>query len=49
MPEGDCSGCCTRNAQANGKNFLIDIESYTKQRFNNQGSGVVDWVCLDCE
>ena len=47
--DSDCDGCCTRNAQANGKNFLIDIESYTKQRFNNQGSGVVEWTCLDCE
>ena len=46
--DSDCSGCCTRNAQANGQNFLIDIESYTKARFNNQGSGIVEWRCIDC-
>ena len=45
--DSDCSGCCTRNAGSIG--FLIDIESYTKARFNNQGSGVVEWCCLDCE
>ena len=46
--DSDCSGCCTRNAQANGQNFLIDIESYTKARFHNQGSGIVEWRCIDC-
>ena len=47
--DSDCSGCCTRNADAGNVGFLIDIESYTKERFNNQGSGVVEWTCLDCE
>ena len=46
--DSDCNGCCTRNANANGHNFLIDIESYTKARFHNQGSGTVEWICLDC-
>ena len=45
--DDDCEGCCTKNAGKIG--FLIDIESYTKARFNNQGSGVVEWTCLDCE
>ena len=44
--DSDCDGCCTQNAGRIG--FLIDIESYTKARFNNQGSGVVEWTCLDC-
>ena len=42
----DCGGCCTRNAGKVG--FLIDIESYTRKRFNNYGSGIVEWTCLDC-
>ena len=45
--DSDSDGCCTKNAGKIG--FLIDIESYTKARFNNQGSGVVEWTCLDCE
>ena len=45
--DNDCDGCCTENAGKIG--FLIDIESYTRQRFNNYGSGVVEWTCLDCE
>lgn len=45
--DGDCDGCCTKNAGKLG--FLIDIESYTMKRFNNQGDGVVEWICLDCE
>lgn len=45
--DSDCDGCCTQNAGSIG--FLIDIESYTRARFNNQGDGVVEWVCLDCE
>ena len=45
--DSDCSGCCTRNANANGLNFLIDIEKYTMQRFGS-GSGIVDWQCLNC-
>ena len=45
--DSDCDGCCTKNAGKIG--FLIDIESYTRQRFNNYGSGIVEWTCLDCE
>ena len=45
--DSDCDGCCTKNAGKVG--FLIDIESYTRARFNNYGSGVVEWTCLDCE
>ena len=46
----DCDGCCTENA---GKlEFLIDIESYTCERFSGTKEGcdgVVEWTCLDCE
>lgn len=45
--DSDCDGCCTQNAGEVG--FLIDIESYSRARFNNYGSGVVEWTCLDCE
>lgn len=45
--DSDCDGCCTENAGSIG--FLIDIESYTKARFNNQGDGVVEWTCLNCD
>lgn len=45
--DSDCDGCCTENAGKIG--FLIDIESYTRKRFNNYGSGTVEWTCLDCE
>jgi hypothetical protein len=45
--DSDCNGCCTQNADAGGIGFLIDIESYTKDRFGS-GSGIVDWMCLDC-
>lgn len=45
----DCDGCCTENADEGGIGFLIDIEKYTKKRFNNYGSGVIEWTCLDCE
>ena len=44
----DCDGCCTENADNDGIGFLIDIEKYTKKRFNNYGSGVIEWTCLDC-
>jgi len=44
----DCGGCCTENANAGGIGFLIDIEKYTMQRFGS-GSGVVEWMCLDCQ
>ena len=45
--DSDCDSCCTKNAGKIG--FLIDIESYTRARFNNYGSGTVEWTCLDCE
>jgi hypothetical protein len=45
--DSDCSGCCTQNAQQNGLDFLIDIESYTMQRFGS-GGGIVEWMCIDC-
>jgi hypothetical protein len=43
--DSDCDGCCTQNARSTG--FLIDIESFTADRFG-VGDGVVDWTCLDC-
>jgi hypothetical protein len=43
--DSDCDGCCTENASETG--FLIDIESYTMERFGS-GDGIVDWACLDC-
>ena len=45
--DSDCDGCCTKNAGSVG--FLIDIEKYTRARFNNYGSGTVEWTCLDCD
>lgn len=45
--DSDCNGCCTKNAGKVG--FLIDMEKYTKERFGNQGEGLVQWICLDCE
>lgn len=45
--DSDCNGCCTRNRNAGGVNFLIDIEKYTMQRFG-YGGGVVQWQCLNC-
>lgn len=44
--DSDCNGCCTQNAKPTG--FLIDIESYTAERFES-GSGQVAWTCLDCD
>jgi hypothetical protein len=44
--DSDCNGCCTQNAKPSG--FLIDIESYTSERFES-GSGQVSWICLDCD
>jgi hypothetical protein len=44
--DSDCSGCCTRNAAETG--FLVDIESYTRDRFGH-GDGNVEWACLDCD
>jgi hypothetical protein len=43
--DSDCSGCCTQNSSQTG--FLIDLESYTAERFGAYG-GIVDWTCLDC-
>ena len=45
--DSDCNGCCTENAGEIG--FLIDIEKYTRERFDGNGDGVVEWTCLDCE
>ncbi|WP_295072777.1 hypothetical protein [uncultured Fibrobacter sp.] len=45
--DSDCDGCCTENAGEIG--FLIDIEKYTRGRFDGNGDGVVEWTCLDCE
>jgi hypothetical protein len=44
--DSDCNGCCTQNASETG--FLIDIEKYTMQRFGS-GSGIVEYMCLDCD
>jgi hypothetical protein len=43
--DSDCDGCCTRNASETG--FLIDMESFTYDRFGSQ-DGVVEWACVDC-
>jgi hypothetical protein len=43
--DSDCDGCCTQNSKKHG--FLIDIESYTMDRFGH-GDGTVEWKCLDC-
>jgi hypothetical protein len=43
--DSDCSGCCTQNSSQTG--FLIDVESYTADRFGTR-SGIVEWLCLDC-
>ena len=45
--DSDCDGCCTENAGEIG--FLIDIEKYTRERFDGNGDGVVEWTCLDCK
>ena len=48
--DSDCEGCCTQNAGNLG--FLIDIESYSCERFSGSKEGcdgVVEWICLDCE
>jgi len=44
--DSDCDGCCTRNMAETG--FLIDLESYTAERFG-MWDGIVEWACLDCE
>jgi hypothetical protein len=46
--DSDCEGCCTQNASQNGLNFLIDIESFSMERFGS-GDGIVEWACLDCD
>lgn len=43
--DSDCDGCCTRNRAETG--FLIDLESYTAERFG-MWHGIVEWRCLDC-
>ncbi|WP_141732845.1 chitinase [Oligoflexus tunisiensis] len=43
--DSDCNGCCTQNSQSTG--FLIDLESYTAERFG-KSDGIVEWTCLDC-
>lgn len=45
--DSDCNGCCTKNSKGTG--FLIDIEKYTKKRFNNVSDGVIEWACVDCQ
>jgi hypothetical protein len=40
--DSDCNGCCTRNLGDEG--FLIDLESYTAERFwGSPRNGVVEW------
>lgn len=46
--DSDCDGCCTDNANEGGIGFLIDMEKYTMQKFGS-GSGVVEWMCVDCQ
>lgn len=43
--DSDCDGCCTENSSETG--FLIDLESYTAERFGS-GDGIVEWTCIDC-
>ena len=48
--DSDCDGCCTQNAGQ--LDFLIDIESYTCEKFSGSKEGcdgIVEWTCLDCE
>ena len=50
--DSDCNGCCTANANQHGYGFLIDIESYSCERFTGRAGdcdGAVQWTCLDCE
>ena len=44
--DADCSGCCSENAAETG--FLIDLESYTANRFGVHDADVVEWMCVDC-
>jgi len=49
--DGDCGGCCTKNAKKNGGS-LVDLEWNTAQRFwgssNFDGEAAVEWKCLNC-
>ena len=48
--DSDCDGCCTQNAGNLG--FLIDVESYTCEKFSGSKEGcdgIVEWTCLNCE
>ena len=50
--DSDCNGCCTANANQHGYGFLIDIESYSCERFTGRAGdcdGMVQWTCLDCD
>ena len=50
--DSDCNGCCTANANQHGYGFLIDIESYSCERFAGRAGdcdGMVQWTCLDCD
>jgi hypothetical protein len=44
--DSDCDGCCTQNSAETG--FLIDLESYTSERFGME-DGIVEFACLDCD
>ncbi|ABT16651.1 hypothetical protein ATCV1_Z517R [Acanthocystis turfacea chlorella virus 1] len=35
--DGDCKGCCTRNANKSNSGMLIDLEKYTAKRFYGSG------------
>jgi len=42
--DSDCNNCCTENMQSTG--FLIDLEKYTSERFNDGragDSGIIEW------
>ncbi len=48
--DSDCSGCCSANAWQNGgRGTLLDIESYSRERFGFGGWDQVEWTCLDCD
>ena len=48
--DSDCDGCCTQNlgpVNTDGNRYLVDIESYTMERFGS-GEGIVEFqVCND--
>ena len=35
--DGDCRGCCTRNANKSTSGMLIDLEKYTAKKFYGSG------------